>query len=181
MKGKESYQQENSQERAEPEISVQYYVAECMEFPVLGEYHEVVTLQEARDLYEQIPAERMHGIKGIGIQLYEGSEWLGDYPILTAGKVDTEMIGLADHYRNSPAVQNILEEIARQYPESKEIQPVKGEEGKIEPEKGDGPGSGSKKESVLKALRERQAKIKEREKCSLEQKKQERRKGDLML
>ena len=59
----------------------------------------------------------------------------------------------------------------RQYPESKEIQPVKGEEGKIEPEKVDGPGSGSKKESVLKALRERQAKIKEREKCSLEQKK----------
>ena len=181
MKGKASYQQENSKERAEPEISVQYYVAECMEFPVLGEYHEVVTLQEARDLYEQIPAERMHGIKGIGIQLYEGSEWLGDYPILTAGKVDTEMIGLADHYRNSPAVRNMLEEIARQYPESKEIQPVKGEEGKIEPEKVDGPGSGSKKESVLKALRERQAKIKEREKCSLEQKKQERRKGDLML
>ena len=60
-------------------------------------------------------------------------------------KVDTEMIGLADHYRNSPAVANMLEEIARQYPESKEIQPVKGEEGKIEPEKVDGPGSGSKK------------------------------------
>lgn len=34
-----------------------------MEFPVLGEYHENLTLEEALAVYEKIPAERMNGIK----------------------------------------------------------------------------------------------------------------------
>ena len=38
---------------------ITFYVAECTEFPGLGEYHErLETLQEAMELYEKIPAER---------------------------------------------------------------------------------------------------------------------------
>ncbi|MCU6698563.1 CHC2 zinc finger domain-containing protein, partial [Laedolimicola ammoniilytica] len=46
-----------------------YYVAECMEFPNLGEYHDNLSLEEAIRIYQEIPAERMNGIKGIGFEL----------------------------------------------------------------------------------------------------------------
>ena len=39
-----------------------YYVAECMEFPNLGEYHDNLSLEEAIRIYQEIPAERMNGI-----------------------------------------------------------------------------------------------------------------------
>ena len=35
----------------------------------MGEYHNNLTLEEAIKIYESIPAERLHGIKGIGFDL----------------------------------------------------------------------------------------------------------------
>ena len=40
-----------------------------MEFPNLGEYHDNLSLEEAIRIYQEIPAERMNGIKGIGFEL----------------------------------------------------------------------------------------------------------------
>ncbi len=54
-----------------------YYVAECMEFPNLGEYHDNLSLEEAIRIYQEIPAERMNGIKGIGFELKDGSDYEG--------------------------------------------------------------------------------------------------------
>ena len=34
-----------------------------MEFPVMGEYHDNLSLEEALKIYETIPEELMHGIK----------------------------------------------------------------------------------------------------------------------
>ena len=34
-----------------------------MEFPVMGEYHDNLSLEEALKIYETISEERMHGIK----------------------------------------------------------------------------------------------------------------------
>ena len=59
-----------------------YYVAECMEFPNLGEYHDNLSLEEAIRIYQEIPAERMNGIKGIGFELKDGSDYEGPFPIL---------------------------------------------------------------------------------------------------
>ena len=56
-------------EQEQPEATITFYVAECMEFPVMGEYHNNLTLEEAIKIYESIPAERLHGIKGIGFDL----------------------------------------------------------------------------------------------------------------
>ena len=70
------------------EATISFYVAECMEFPNLGEHHENLTLSEAMKLYEKIPAERMNGVKGIGFELYDGSMYDGQYPLMEAGKVD---------------------------------------------------------------------------------------------
>ena len=56
-------------EAVSKEESLRYYVAECMEFPNLGEYHDNLSLEEAIRIYQEIPAERMNGIKGIGLSL----------------------------------------------------------------------------------------------------------------
>ena len=48
----------------EKQPSLTFYAAECMEYPVLGEYHEASTLEDAMRLYEQIPSDRMNGGKG---------------------------------------------------------------------------------------------------------------------
>lgn len=198
-----------------------FYVAECMEFPVMGEYHEVNTLQEAMELYKQIPADRMHGIKGIGFNLDDGSDYAGAYPLMQGGKVVTEMIDLVDHYKNSPLVQQAVEEIKQYYPDMKatEYQPREANESapvvtqvgveahtavtevtqpepappektvtvkqmeqtKDTDEKGGDDRGGGRRASVLKALRERQAQVKEQEKKAPEQRKHNRKKGEQSL
>ena len=61
---------EQQPEKAEPDMGqITFYTAECMEFPSLGEYHNNLTLQEAVAAYQAIPANRLHGIKGIGFTL----------------------------------------------------------------------------------------------------------------
>ena len=194
----------------EKEATLTYYVAECMEFPVLGEYHEVDTLAEAVKLYEQIPADRMNGIKGIGFNLHDGSDYAGAYPLMLGGKVATEMIDLVEHYKNSPLVQQAVEDIKQYYPDVRETeyQPREAEENapavtqtsveaapaeKTEasvkppekvsdaPEKKGNEVTSGRRGSVLKALRERQAQIKEREKNAPEQKNHDRKKGEQSL
>lgn len=194
----------------EKEATLTYYVAECMEFPVLGEYHEVDTLAEAVKLYEQIPADRMNGIKGIGFNLHDGSDYAGAYPLMQGGKVVTEMIDLVEHYKNSPLVQQAVEDIKQYYPDVRETeyQPREAEENapavtqtsveaapaeKTEasvkppekvsdaPEKKGNEVTSGRRESVLKALRDRQAQIKEREKNTPEQKNHDRKKGEQSL
>ena len=50
-------------EKPAPEASISFYVAECAEFPVMGEFHDNLTLEQALEVYDKIPAERMSGIK----------------------------------------------------------------------------------------------------------------------
>lgn len=124
----------------------------------------------------------MNGIKGIGFQLYDGNEWQGAFQVLSAGRVDTELIGLAENYRNSALIQQTLAEILERYPDREE--PLNTRRGAVEAEPmlpSNEKDIGSKKESALKALRERQSKIKEQEKKSPEQKKQNRKKGEQSL
>lgn len=92
----------------EPEATISFYVAECSEFPTMGEFHDGVTLEEAFRLYDQIPAERMNGIKGIGFELHDGSEYNGQYPLMEAGRVDEELINMVQHYKDSPLVQQAI-------------------------------------------------------------------------
>ena len=92
----------------EPEATISFYVAECSEFPTMGEFHDGVTLEEAFRLYDQIPAERMNGIKGIGFELHDGSEYDGQYPLMEAGRVDEELINKVQHYKDSPLVQQAI-------------------------------------------------------------------------
>ena len=94
-----------------------YYAAECMEFPNLGEYHDNLSLEEAIRIYQVIPAERMNGIKGIGFELKDGSDYEGPFPILTGQTIDMDTIQAIDYYRDNPLVQKAVKELAAAMPE----------------------------------------------------------------
>ena len=100
-----------------PTGDLTYYVAECMEFPNLGEYHDNLSLEEAIRIYQEIPAERMNGIKGIGFELKDGSDYEGPFPILTGQTIDLDTIQAIDYYRDNPLVQKAVKELAAVMPE----------------------------------------------------------------
>ena len=104
-------------EAVSKEESLRYYVAECMEFPNLGEYHDNLSLEEAVRIYQEIPAERMNGIKGIGFELKDGSDYEGPFPILTGQTIDLDIIQAIDYYRDHPMVQKAVKELAAAMPE----------------------------------------------------------------
>ena len=100
-----------------PTGDLTYYVAECMEFPNLGEYHDNLSWEEAVRIYQEIPAERMNGIKGIGFELKDGSDYEGPFPILTGQTIDLDTIQAIDYYRDNPLVQKAVKELAAAMPE----------------------------------------------------------------
>lgn len=189
-------QQVNEKAEMAQDAKITFYVAECSEFPVLGEFHENLTLDEAVDLFQQIPAERMNGIKSIGFCLEDGSIYDGNYDLYRGNSVMAEDINEILHYRESPLVQKAIadmEHIAQTvfHQEVKTVEPERTPEPvQIEKEPAtkpevkevvQAPTQSGKKESVLKALRERQAKIKEQEKTAPKQKEQSKKKGEQEL
>lgn len=172
---------ENAEKEQQAEPSLTYYVAECMEFSVLGEYHADLTIDEAFDIYKQIPSDRMNSEKGIGICLQEDSLYAGEYPLMRSNQIDMETLEGIPYMKNHPLVQRAVKEMEQRgvklwYP-IKEAQAEKGTEQRQEQ-----PQRESKKESVLKALKERQERLKAQQ---TEQKRPERsqskKKGDMEL
>ena len=98
---------------------LRYYVAECMEFPDLGENHEHLSLTDAIRLYHSIPAERMNGIKGIGFELPEDGSLYGgtSFPILEGNTVDVDIINMIDDFRDNPLVQKAVDDLIAAMPE----------------------------------------------------------------
>ena len=137
----------------EPRIS--FYAAECMEFPSMGEYYENLTLEEAVEKYKMIPADRIHGIKGIGFCLKDGSIYDGEYELMSGGKISKDLIDLVPHYKESPLVQKAMQDLER-------ILAEKQRENTVEQTKAEG--TKARKVSVLKALKERKELLKKQEK-----------------
>ena len=137
----------------EPQIS--FYAAECMEFPSMGEYYENLTLEEAVEKYKMIPSDRIHGIKGIGFCLKDGSIYDGEYELMSGGKISKDLIDLVPHYKESPLVQKAMQDLER-------ILAEKQRENTAEQTKAEG--TMGRKVSVLKALKERKELLKKQEK-----------------
>lgn len=103
-----------------PDPKISFYVAECMEFPVLGDYYDNLTLEEAVKKYEEIPADRINGIKGIGFRLEDGSIYDGDYEMMSGGEILRETIDLVPHYKESPLVQKAIADLEKILSEKRE-------------------------------------------------------------
>ena len=172
---------ENAEKEQQAEPSLTYYVAECMEFSVLGEYHADLTIDEAFDIYKRIPSDRMNGGKGIGICLQEDSLYAGEYPLMRSDQIDMETLEGVPYMKNHPLVQQAVKEMEQRgvklwYP-IKEAQAEKGMEQRQEQ-----PQRESKKESVLKALKERQERLKAQQtEPKRPERSQSKKKGDMEL
>ena len=97
---------------------ISYYAAECMEFPDLGVLYEHLTLEEAIEKYESIPAERMNAVKGIGFELHDGSDYEGKHGLMHLGRVDRENVEMIQHYKENSSIMNALDRL-EQYCEEK--------------------------------------------------------------
>ena len=102
------------------EGTITFYVAECMEFPVMGEFHDGLSLDEAIRVYESIPSDRMHGIKGIGFDLQDDSIYSGQYELFSGGKVLYDAIDLVDHYKKNPIIQDAMKKLETYAAEKKQ-------------------------------------------------------------
>ena len=113
--------------QSDPEISIleqtsciSFYAAECSEFPVLGEVHHDLTLPEALEAYEKIPAERMNGLKSVGFNLQEGGDYDGMMDLMVAGRSQREILDSIPFYRENKLVQEALKRV-EQYIEEKPL------------------------------------------------------------
>ena len=90
-----------------------FYAAECAEFPVMGEVHYDLTLPEALEAYEKIPSERMHGLKCVGFDLKDGSDYEGMQSLMIEGKIQKEFLNSIPGFRENSYVQNAISRVEK--------------------------------------------------------------------
>ena len=105
---------------------ISFYAAECSEFPVIGEVHYDLSLPEALEAYEKIPAERMNGIKSVGFNLQEGSDYDGMMDLMVGGRSQREILDSIPFYKENKLVQTALK-CVEQYIEEKSLNAEKTE------------------------------------------------------
>ena len=170
----------------------------------MGEYHNNLTLEEAIKIYESIPSERLHGIKGIGFDLQDGDEdYSGEYGLMSGDRIDRDLIDMIPHYKESPLVQKAINDMEKYLNEKhgkvqeaeqtvevkQEVSetPVKKESVSVEPNQTQNKepakgGKGELKKSVLQSLKEFQARAKAQEqKETATEKSKARKKGEVEL
>ena len=167
---------------SEPAIPVEaaltFYAAECIDFPVMGEYHGGLTFEEAVKACRDLPDGQQNGGKGIGFSLHDGSEFEGDFPLIVSGQVQEKVINSIGYFRDSPAVQNAITE-AKSYFSDPVSSLAQGQE--KPPAVREGAREG-RKESVLATLRENREKVRAAEKDKPEKTNvTQRKKGELSL
>lgn len=92
---------------------ISFYAAECAEFPVMGEVHYDLTLPEALEAYEKIPSERMHGLKCVGFDLNDGSDYEGMQSLMIEGKIQKEFLNSIPGFRENSYVQNAISRVEK--------------------------------------------------------------------
>ena len=87
---------------------ISFYVAECSEFPVLGEFHQDLTLEQAFELFDRIPGSRMNGIKSIGFNLQDSSDYEGMFDLYVGRTLQKDIINSIPGYRDNKLVQKAI-------------------------------------------------------------------------
>ena len=146
---------DSDEQKDHKERTLTFYVAECMEFPVMGEVHRGLTLEEAVKALRDIPDDRMHGGKGIGFELQDGSEYAGSFPLVVSGQVREETINSVDYYRDHTSLQAAIAEAKSFFPDHSVTAK---EEQRAAPARKEEKAPAGRKESVLAALRAHQEK-----------------------
>lgn len=109
---------EKVQELTAEKEKATFYVAECSEFHSMGEFKEGLTLPEAVELHQKIPAERMNGIKAIGISIKDADGFSHEWDLVRGGKLQFDAMNeFVPQMAGNPSVQKAVEEIQDLMPE----------------------------------------------------------------
>lgn len=129
VKDEKEINKSEDEDKRKEEIN-KYYVAECVEFPSLGEYHENLTLKEAVKIYNSIPDERLRGIKGIGIALdVKGIESHVD--LLVAGEIQQDYIDMIKDYSENKEIKEAIKELKKEF-NIEDVQKIEGKDVNVE-------------------------------------------------
>ena len=79
----------------------------------MGEVHYDLTLPEALEAYEKIPSERMHGLKCVGFDLKDGSDYEGMQSLMIEGKIQKEFLNSIPGFRENSYVQNAISRVEK--------------------------------------------------------------------
>lgn len=91
--------------------TISFYVADNMDYPISGDFWEYQTLEEAWDFYQKHLGDAMRGLRGIGFQLQNGSDYIGMEPLIKDGMVQIDEINHKPYYRNHPVVQKAISDL----------------------------------------------------------------------
>ena len=92
--------------------TITFYVAECMEYPSYGEYHETDNLKDAFEILDTIPPQRLNAVTGIGFVIHDENSAIdnGQYPLVQGDQIQYDAINMVDYYKDSPLVQGAIAE-----------------------------------------------------------------------
>ena len=111
---KDRFDKTQVQEQAQETVpGISFYVAEFSEYPILGEFHEGLTLQEAFEAYQGIPQERLGGKRSIGFQLENGEDRGSMMPMYIEGQMQTDKIVQFTPYGENHAVIEALHDLEK--------------------------------------------------------------------
>lgn len=65
------------------------------------------------EAYEKIPSERMHGLKCVGFDLKDGSDYEGMQSLMIEGKVQKEFLNSIPGFRENSYVQNAISRVEK--------------------------------------------------------------------
>lgn len=95
-------------------------VNECSEFHNLGESHDnIYTVAEAIHIWQRIPAERMYGIKSIGIKVEDKSN-PNDYSemdVVVGKHMDLDMLHYYPDITENEKALDMIKELHKKLPE----------------------------------------------------------------
>lgn len=114
-------EQKTEQAQEEKQTVITLTVAECGEFHNLGEYHEdIASVEEAIKIFNQIPPERMNGIRSIGINIHtEGTEAYEDtqMDIVSGRTADLEILDYVPDITDNPKAVAVIAELIDKLPD----------------------------------------------------------------
>ena len=115
-------QERNTEQvQEEKQTVITLTVAECGEFHNLGEYHEdIASVEEAIEIFNQIPPERMNGIRSIGINIHtEGTESYEDtqMDIVSGRTADLEILDYVPDITDNPKAVAVIAELIDKLPD----------------------------------------------------------------
>lgn len=95
-------------------------INECSEFHNLGESHENIrTVEEAIHIFKKIPAERLHGIKSIGIRVEDPNDPdnYDEVDVVVGKHMDLEMLQYYSDITENEKAMDMVRELHRKMPE----------------------------------------------------------------